>query len=390
MLTQDSGGTTLSSLIEQGQQRLDTFPELAQDIFQSLYSVNPTRTDPDSLSSNAKKFNAPIIDRITADEKYKHLKTLCAGRDLVSFEAVSAFAEQIDKYLDELLAAAGGEKDSLRVRRKLEERQVNDVARLHEILTSIVEGGGDIPVSAQDEKTALRLAAQILSRERQLARLSEMIDINLRKASGIMDAAIDAATTAMLERAEEAVSAITSWGSEAGTEEAFQMNKDLFNRVRQSPRLKDISKFLGRFRKIFENARKNGYAFGRGDKYDITLGNDFSCAVSSEYACLALPETVPLFIQKVQRKTLKQYRKRERITKGYGDFIVCLDESGSMFGEPIAWGKAIAPVLVEAAARNKKNKNLLSMIFYTWKCNLTGAYFCIWSMAIPMSCCPIR
>ena len=116
-----------------------------------------------------------------------------------------------------------------------------------------------------------------------------------------------------------------------------------------------IVKHLGRYREILDNARKGSFIYGRGEKYDIVLGSDFTRAISSEYAYLATPETIPLFIRKVQRKTLKQYRKRERISKGYGDIVVCIDESDSMEGSPIAWAKAVALVLLELAAQNGRS-----------------------------------
>jgi len=114
-------------------------------------------------------------------------------------------------------------------------------------------------------------------------------------------------------------------------------------------------KYLGKYREILDNTRKTSFTYGRGEKYDIVLGNDFTRAISSEYAYLALPETVPLFIQKVQRKALKQYRKRERVSKGYGDIVICIDESNSMEGDSITWAKAVALVLLEYAAQNNRS-----------------------------------
>ena len=64
---------------------------------------------------------------------------------------------------------------------------------------------------------------------------------------------------------------------------------------------------------------------------------------------LATPETLPLFLRKYQRRQIKQYRRREPISKGAGDIICCLDESGSTAGECAAWGKAVALTLLEIA-----------------------------------------
>ena len=123
--------------------------------------------------------------------------------------------------------------------------------------------------------------------------------------------------------------------------------------------LKDISKYLGRFREIFTQAKKNSYAYGRGETYSLELGNNLSRALTSELAMLATPETIPLFLRKYQQKQIKQYRRREPIYKGMGDIICCLDESGSTEGEAAAWGKAVAMTLLEIAAESHRSFALI-------------------------------
>ena len=74
---------------------------------------------------------------------------------------------------------------------------------------------------------------------------------------------------------------------------------------------------------------------------------------------LASPKTMPLFLQKYQRKQLKQYQRREPIYKGMGDIICCLDESASTQGDPAAWGKAVVLTLLEIAADGGRNFALI-------------------------------
>ena len=129
--------------------------------------------------------------------------------------------------------------------------------------------------------------------------------------------------------------------------------------VRKSDVLKNISKYLGRFREIFAQGKRSSYAYGRGEKYSLELGNDLSRALTSELAMLASPKTVPLFLQKYQRRQIKQYQRREPIYKGMGDIICCLDESASTAGDPAAWGKAVALTLLEIAADSGRSFALI-------------------------------
>ena len=129
--------------------------------------------------------------------------------------------------------------------------------------------------------------------------------------------------------------------------------------VRKSPVLRDVAKYLGRFREIFAQGKRNGYAYGRGEKYSLELGRDLSRALTSELAMLATPQTAPLFLRKYQRGQIKQYQRREPIYKGMGDIICCLDESDSTEGDPAAWGKAVALTLLEIAADSGRDFALI-------------------------------
>ena len=85
-----------------------------------------------------------------------------------------------------------------------------------------------------------------------------------------------------------------AWSDDAGTMEKNAVNTALLQKVRQNPALLEISKHLGRFREIFAQGKRNGYAYGRGETYALELGNDLSRAIGSEFAMLASTQTVPL------------------------------------------------------------------------------------------------
>ncbi len=111
-----------------------------------------------------------------------------------------------------------------------------------------------------------------------------------------------------------------------------------------------ISQYLGRLREMMRVKRKNATVYGRGEKYGLELGNRLRSVISSEFGPLAAPETIPLFLRKYQRGALLQHQQRERVCKGQGDKIVCLDESGSTMqngGDNAAWGKAVAYALLD-------------------------------------------
>ena len=331
----------LDEIEAEGLEKLITFSSLLQDVFQALYSLNPRRNDEDALTTTARQFNAEIINFVMTNNQYPAIKALCEGRELPAYEAVREFAELILDKLDELLGTDSG-GNAAEALNNIEQQRDELKMKLLEAMER-----GD----PADEGNILSMAASIAGKEEQIECLSDIISQNIRKNKDVIQSALDSAA----EKAQEVAAVLKSWGNNDSSLKALRQNEELLRRVQSSPRLREIAKYLGRYLEVLDNARKTGYNYGRGDKYDTVLGNDFTRAVSSEYAYLALPETVPLFIRKVQRKTLKQYRKRERISQGHGDIVVCIDESGSMEGDSIAWAKAVALVLLEYASQHKRS-----------------------------------
>ena len=115
----------------------------------------------------------------------------------------------------------------------------------------------------------------------------------------------------------------------------------------------EVARYLGRLKELINGKRKNGYTYGRGEKYSIELGGDINRVLGSEFAMLSTQETLPLFLRKLQRKGLKQYQRREPVSKGSGDIICMLDESGSA-EEAAPWCKAVALALLDIAVQGNR------------------------------------
>ena len=335
-------------------QKLKSFPALSRDVFQSLYSLTSRRNDADMLTAAAQKFNAPILDYISQQDDYPTLKNICEGRSLPAYEAAAEFTGRAAEELDGLLSELGSDKGALNTLEKLETARDAAAEELAELLA---QATGE---TAETDKQALINAANRLdSKQRQVEAVSQMMDTTMLRQIETVDMAVSAAVQAATERAREVQSIIGAWSDEPMNMCRTPENLALLERVRQSTVLKDISKYLGRFREIFAQSKKNSYAYGRGETYSLELGNNLSRALTSELAMLATPETIPLFLRKYQQKQIKQYRRREPIYKGMGDIICCLDESGSTEGEAAAWGKAVAMTLLEITAESHRSFALI-------------------------------
>ena len=133
----------------------------------------------------------------------------------------------------------------------------------------------------------------------------------------------------------------------------------MLERVKGNAMLQGITRQLGRMKEMLSDLRKNDYAHGRGEKYTVTRGRDMKNLLSGELALLSSPATMPLFLRKYYANGLLQYAKRERVHKGHGDIIACLDESASTEGENAAWGKALALAVQDVCAHEGRKYALI-------------------------------
>ncbi|MBR1430152.1 hypothetical protein [Ruminococcus sp.] len=343
--------TDMDTVENEAKAKLSTFPALSRDVYQSFYSLMPKKNDEAALSGVAQKFNSRIMDHITASEDYPTIKNICEGRDLPAYEAATEFITKTAGELDELLADFGGDKGALSTLEKLqnaEQKARDEFSAMLERLRQSKERNEAL------EKQTVEAANKAESKHKQVEAVSKLIDATAAKNKDKISALLSRTVKSAAEKADEVKSIIGAWGNDPANMERSEVNTELLKLVRSNPKLKAISDYLGRFREMFSKGKKNGYAYGRGEKYSIELGNDISRAITSELAMLATPETTPLFLRKYQLKQIKQYRRREPIYKGMGDIIVCLDESGSTEGDPEEWGKAVALTLLDIAADSSR------------------------------------
>lgn len=341
------GDSGLDQIEQDAGKQMSSFPALSRDIFQSFYSLMPRRNEEGTLSVAARKFNRPLLDHITQSEDYPTLKSICEGRELPAYEAAAEFISRTAEDLEELLSDLGGDKGALNTLEKLENAQREAQKKLSDLLPLMSCRSGPDP---KLEELAVAEANRAESKRRQVEAVSKMIDANTAGNQDVISAMVAQAVHAAAEKAEEVQNIIGAWSDEPGNLERNEVNQELLAQVGKSAVLKNVAKYLGRFREMFAQGKRNGYAYGRGEKYSLELGNDISKALTSELAMLASPQTLPLFLQKYQRRQIKQYQRREPVYKGMGDIICCLDESGSTRGDPAAWGKAVALTLLEIAA----------------------------------------
>ena len=338
--------SAMDTLEAEAKEKLSTFPALSRDIFQAFYSLLLRRNDDVTLSSTAQKVNKKILDQILTSSEYPTIKSICEGRELPAYEAAAEFAEHTAEDLDKLLANIGGKTGAIQTLEKLQSSFSETTRDLSKLLTRI--HSSEKHHSTWDS-AAISAANKAESKRRQIESVEKLIAGSTAQHKDSFDALVSQSLSAAADRAQEVGNILGAWSDTPADLTRSSANEALLARVRNSSALQMISRYLGRYRDLFSQYRKNAYTFGRGEKYTLELGNDLTRAITSELAMLAMPQTTPLFLRKLRQKRIKQYCRREPICKGMGDIICCLDESGSTAGETAAWGKAVAMTLLEIA-----------------------------------------
>ena len=342
----------LSDIEMDCEDRLPVIRSLTRDVFQSFYSLNPRHVPEEELSPYARKISRHIMDEMMKSDDYAVIKSICEGKAYPAMEAAAEFMEHISERLDDLMNDANGDKNILDTLDKQEKAQDNRVDDLSAMQKQRQDLQAPDPVL---DKKLLQTANRAAGKIRQLEALGQMVDDNLQKNKAEVTSIISDALEAAMDRADETQSIILSWGSDPGKMDVIPENRALMQKVRQNDMLRKIARYLGRLKEMLRQKRKNSFAFGRGEKYSLEMGNDLKSVISSEFSMLASPATIPLFLRKHEKKQLKQYRRRERVYKGSGDMIVCLDESSSTSGDNAAWGKAVALALQDVAATDRRS-----------------------------------
>lgn len=336
---------TLSDMEALGEKKLNTFGSLTNDIFQSFYGLGMKYVPDGELSTTAKTLNKRILSEVTADDQYGAVKAVCEGKELPSIGATEEFSETVLGQLDMVPEAATGGKGKINAMSELEQAAEKLSAELRDKLDEY-QG---LPEERREkaEKEVVKLANRLESKLEQSEMYGKLIEENMARKKSQIKAVISASVEKARMRGEEVKAIISAWGDGDGEMRRTPLNTEILRRVSASYKLKYIAKFLGRFKEMLAAKRTSGFTYGRGEIYDVSRGSGLHGALTSELSYLARPELMPLFFKKMQRGQIKQYRKREPECKGHGDVIVCLDESGSTFGENNAWGMAVAMLLLE-------------------------------------------
>lgn len=151
----------------------------------------------------------------------------------------------------------------------------------------------------------------------------------------------------------QSMSAGLGMGDLGGKADSQAMLKT-FQKVRSDRTLRRICELAGRYRRLAQSKQRKKVLHGVDDMVGIELGGDVGRIIPAEAACLVVPELELDALRRIaERQALqREYRGIEPIARG--PIVVCVDESGSMSGEPHCNAKAFALALAWVARHQRR------------------------------------
>lgn len=172
--------------------------------------------------------------------------------------------------------------------------------------------------------------------------------LTMQAAAKACKAAADA-----VNQVQDAANAMGCGGEAAGKMDAKKI-VGVYQRVKKSPRLANIAKMAGRFRRLAQSKQRQKVTHGADEVVGVTLGDEIAKLIPAELMKLADPTMMLDTARRLlERQTLcRETRASEPV--GKGPIVVTVDESGSMNGERVETAKALALALAWIARQQKR------------------------------------
>lgn len=330
-------GESSRTTLDEGKRKIHSFDKFFHEVFQRLYAEPPKleKTRPEdawAVRAHEEMSNLPDFDR---------LRNRCFGDRTLAGDAAKTFAASVAASLP-----ASDLKDP-------------------EPLRNQIKGLKTFMEQTEDQEVKKKIGSQLNSLTKEGVELvnehlkynASLDETQLRK---IVKEALVSATEEVNETVEM-IDAFAGWGDTSSVPTGVTPGDKmaLAERIRKSPKLQRLAREAGRMRRIAASKQRSKTSQSRNEVSDIERGNDLGQVLPSELVKLADPVMRLDFYRSFIERTLLQYKIRGVEPQGKGPIVVCIDNSGSMAGDPEMWAKSVALALIQVASMQKRQVGLI-------------------------------
>ena len=307
---------TIRELILRHKKEFKTIPELSADVFESLYKLSPEIKEQSEMDRDFIMNHALMHHSFELDD-YKMLHGYTKGDEFSSTVCSEVITEELmlfHKEVEEAVQEALSDLEAKLAKQGMSDKQIQAaLGKAHDKMYDAKVKGNLADVMRRAVREAIH-------------KQSEMSDLE------------------------------SAWGRESGCEQklSFKEKMEIAKRIEKEPKLKEITKKAGRMRNVALSARKSRIAPGTSEIHNIKQGDDLARVLPTELALAHTKEFEMLFMKRLACGELLEYELIDREFKERGPIVICIDNSGSMSGDPEIWSKAIAVGMLELAFKDKR------------------------------------
>jgi uncharacterized protein with von Willebrand factor type A (vWA) domain len=171
-----------------------------------------------------------------------------------------------------------------------------------------------------------------------------------------LDSAIHGALASAQEQIEEVMECARGLGVGGSNDGKMDAKRTiaLYHRVRNNHRLKMIIDRAGRYRRLAQSKQRTKVTHGKDEMVGIELAGDISRLVPLEMVMITDDDFEMDAIRRLVENQSMCYEYKGIEKLGKGPIVICIDESGSMDGEPIAQAKAFALAMAWIARQQRR------------------------------------
>ena len=308
-------GKKITADIKRGTSLLKAFPALAEDVFNSLYKLEPTLTDYTPFGT---EMNRKQVESFMESSQYESLRDYTRLDDFYSASAFSTILEEVITKLQE-------------------DEELKKLAQQQNQMSDKNKDGS--PKSDKQKQQDQQQATN-----------------NANKASGKIRQAIRQGIKRATKEAEDNSETIEGlgWGSESGEFKRMSFD-DKETLIKQLAKVKDMAKVIGRMKALAVASHASKIKSNQIELCGVTMGDNIAKALPQELAELNPPLLKYNFFRKFSEKQLLQYELKRNEKQGKGHIICLVDDSGSMYPNNNVLAKGAMFGLMECAKKDKRN-----------------------------------
>lgn len=355
----------MQNTIEMGKQILPTFEYMYQDIFLSLYKYK-AKLLPESQIHMSTRINRKFAECYLNTPEYIKLRQTCRMDQFNAALGTEIIGNKLIKIVEEVMNNIKEQQEAIKKMQDLMKKEeemdelLDENEEMDELLQSLIangQGGSSQAMELQQQMNDNLASKQMIQ---QLAnQIAEEMDDLIEEddiANEITTKAGKAFDEASMQVAETS-EMVEAWGLGEGERcrVSYQNKKDAIEKIRKSPKLKELTDLIGRFKESAITEQKKKTKHGAVEISSVTVGKKIEDTLPSERLMLSNETTKSDFYNRYSEGRLLTYSKESNKSKNKGPIILCCDESGSMDGDRETWSKAFTMGVLEIAQIQKRD-----------------------------------